>query len=58
MVYPCRDADDLLRNRSGLYRCARAYNGVCTRLVTADGADIASATGYVRAPLTFPTRAQ
>jgi len=37
---------------------ARAYNGVCTSLVTADGADIASATGYVRAgaPLTFPTR--
>ena len=37
---------------------ARAYNGVCTSLVTADGADVASATGYVRAgaPLTFPTR--
>ena len=37
---------------------ARAYNGVCTSLVTADGADIESATGYVRAgaPLTFPTR--
>ena len=37
---------------------ARAYNGVCTSLVTPDGADIASATGYVRAgvPLTFPTR--
>ena len=37
---------------------ARAYNGVCTSLVTADGADIAPATGYVRAgaPLTFPTR--
>jgi amidase len=37
---------------------ARAYNGVCTSLVTADGADIASASGYVRAgkPLTFPTR--
>ena len=37
---------------------ARAYNGVCTSLVTADGADIASATGYVRtgAQLTFPTR--
>jgi amidase len=37
---------------------ARAYNGVCTSLVTADGADIAPATGYVRAgaPLRFPTR--
>ena len=37
---------------------ARAYNGVCTSLVTADGADIAPSTGYVRAgaPLTFPTR--
>ena len=31
---------------------------MCTSLVTADGADIAPATGYVRAgaPLTFPTR--
>jgi hypothetical protein len=28
---------------------ARAYNSVCTRLVTADGSDIAPATGYVRA---------
>jgi Asp-tRNA(Asn)/Glu-tRNA(Gln) amidotransferase A subunit family amidase len=37
---------------------ARAYNGVCTSLVTADGADIAPTTGYVRAgaPLTFPTQ--
>ena len=37
---------------------ARAYNGVCTSVVTPDGADIAPATGYVRAgaPLTFPTR--
>jgi amidase len=37
---------------------ARAYNGVCTSLVTPDGADIASSTGYVRAgaPLKFPTR--
>lgn len=35
---------------------ARAYNGVCTRLVTPDGADIPQASGYVRAgaPLTFP----
>jgi Asp-tRNA(Asn)/Glu-tRNA(Gln) amidotransferase A subunit family amidase len=37
---------------------ARAYNGVCTALVTEDGADIAPAEGYVRAgaPLTFPTK--
>ncbi|HEY6212510.1 MAG TPA: amidase family protein [Vicinamibacterales bacterium] len=37
---------------------AKAYNGVCTALVTADGADIAPARGYVRAgaALTFPTR--
>ncbi|WP_028009117.1 amidase family protein [Solimonas flava] len=37
---------------------ARAYNGVCTALVTADGRDIAPARGYVRAgkPLVFPTR--
>jgi Asp-tRNA(Asn)/Glu-tRNA(Gln) amidotransferase A subunit family amidase len=37
---------------------ARAYNGICTSLVTADGADIAPATGYVRAgaPLVFPTK--
>jgi amidase len=37
---------------------AKAYNGVCTALVTADGADVAPATGYVRAgaPLAFPTR--
>jgi Asp-tRNA(Asn)/Glu-tRNA(Gln) amidotransferase A subunit family amidase len=37
---------------------ARAYNGVCTALVTADGADSAPAKGYVRAgaPLVFPTR--
>ena len=37
---------------------AKAYNGVCTALVTADGADIAPATGYVRAgaPLVFPTK--
>jgi Asp-tRNA(Asn)/Glu-tRNA(Gln) amidotransferase A subunit family amidase len=36
---------------------ARAYNGVCTTLVTGDGADIPPATGYVRAgsPLRFPT---
>ena len=37
---------------------ARAYNGVCTSLVTADGADIPPATGALRAgaPLTFPTK--
>jgi Asp-tRNA(Asn)/Glu-tRNA(Gln) amidotransferase A subunit family amidase len=36
---------------------ARAYNGVCTRLVTADGAPVPPATGYVRAgaALGFPT---
>src|SRR5262249_33761934 len=37
---------------------ARAYNGVCTTLVTADGGDIPPATGAVRAgaPLMFPTK--
>jgi amidase len=37
---------------------ARAYNGACTSLVTADGADIPPATGATRAgvPLTFPTK--
>jgi amidase len=37
---------------------AQAYNGVCTALVTADGADVAPAKGYVRAgaALTFPTK--
>ena len=36
---------------------AKAYNGVCTALITADGAPIAPAAGYVRsgAPLKFPT---
>ena len=36
---------------------ARAYNGMCTRLVTKDGAPIPAATGTVRAgaPLKFPT---
>ncbi|MBI4444300.1 MAG: amidase [Acidobacteria bacterium] len=36
---------------------AKAYNGVCTQLVTADGGPIPAATGPVRAgsPLTFPT---
>lgn len=37
---------------------ARAYNGVCTALVTEDGASIPPATGAVRAtrPLAFPTK--
>jgi amidase len=37
---------------------AKAYNGVCTALVTSDGADVAPAAGYVRAgaPIAFPTR--
>ena len=36
---------------------ARAYNGICTTLVTKDGATIPAATGAVRAgaPLSFPT---
>ena len=36
---------------------AAAYNGVCTQLLTRDGAPIASARGPVRAgsPITFPT---
>jgi Asp-tRNA(Asn)/Glu-tRNA(Gln) amidotransferase A subunit family amidase len=36
---------------------AKAYNGTCTRLLTADGAPIPAATGAVRAgsPITFPT---
>lgn len=35
---------------------AKAYNGVCTALVTEDGAAVTPGTGYVRAgsPLTFP----
>ena len=37
---------------------ARAYNGVCTALVTRDGGSIAPAAGVTRAgkPLVFPTR--
>lgn len=37
---------------------AKAYNGVCTALVTKDGAPVPPALGYVRAgaPLTFPTQ--
>lgn len=36
---------------------AKAYNGVCTALITKDGAPIAPATGYVRSgePMKFPT---
>jgi amidase len=36
---------------------ARAYNGTCTALVTADGAPVPPATGAIRAgrPLSFPT---
>ena len=35
----------------------KAYNGVCTQLVTASGGAVPAATGYVRAgsPITFPT---
>jgi len=37
---------------------ARAYNGVCSMLVTADGASVPEATGAMRAqaPLRFPTQ--
>jgi Asp-tRNA(Asn)/Glu-tRNA(Gln) amidotransferase A subunit family amidase len=37
---------------------AKAYNGVCTALVTKDGAAVPEVKGYVRAgaPITFPTR--
>lgn len=37
---------------------ARAYNGVCTSLVTADGAEVPAVAGSVRAgaPLRFPTQ--
>src|SRR5262245_47018804 len=37
---------------------ARAYNGVCTALVTRDGAPIPPAKGTVRAgsPIVFPTK--
>src|SRR3954468_23871294 len=60
--------DDLHRAiRSGATTCvdvvqqyidrARAYNGVCTALVTEDGAPVPPAPGAVRAtqPLSFPT---
>jgi Asp-tRNA(Asn)/Glu-tRNA(Gln) amidotransferase A subunit family amidase len=37
---------------------AKAYNGVCTALITADGARVKPVQGYVRAgrPLVFPTK--
>src|SRR5688500_5529885 len=37
---------------------AKAYNGVCTALITADGANVKSVKGYIRAgkPLVFPTK--
>lgn len=37
---------------------AKAYNGECTALVTADGSPIKSVKGYIRAgaPLVFPTK--
>jgi amidase len=37
---------------------AKAYNGVCTALVTPDGAAVPETKGYVRAgtPISFPTR--
>jgi len=37
---------------------AKAYNGICTALITKDGADISPALGYVRAgaPLVFPAK--
>jgi len=37
---------------------AKAYNGVCTALVTTDGAKVKAVKGYVRAgaPLVFPTK--
>jgi Asp-tRNA(Asn)/Glu-tRNA(Gln) amidotransferase A subunit family amidase len=47
----CRELVQLYINR------AKAYNGVCTQLVTEDGADIPPAQGVVSAgaPLEFPT---
>ena len=37
---------------------AKAYNGICTSLVTADGKNVPAAKGYVRAgaPLSYPTK--
>ncbi|MCH8820798.1 MAG: hypothetical protein IIB03_10855, partial [Acidobacteria bacterium] len=47
----CQELTQLYINR------AKAYNGVCTQLVTEDGAPVPSATGIVSAgtPLEFPT---
>jgi Asp-tRNA(Asn)/Glu-tRNA(Gln) amidotransferase A subunit family amidase len=47
----CQELTQLYINR------AKAYNGVCTQLVTEDGASIPPATGVVSAgsPLEFPT---
>ena len=47
----CREVVDAYIER------AKAYNGVCTALVTANGAPISPGKGYVRAgePLEFPT---
>lgn len=41
----------------GFLKRAMAYNGVCTKLVTVDGAPVPTVGGMVRAgkPLTFPT---
>jgi Asp-tRNA(Asn)/Glu-tRNA(Gln) amidotransferase A subunit family amidase len=43
---------------AGYIERARAYNGVCTALVTSDGAPIAAAQGPVRAgaPIVYPTQ--
>lgn len=43
---------------AGYVERARAYNGICTALVTRDGAAVAPAQGPVRAgaPLTYPTQ--
>lgn len=48
----CRDVVQAYVDR------AKAYNGMCTRLVTKDGAPIAAAPGTVRAgaPLMFPSQ--
>src|SRR5262245_34334493 len=48
----CRDVVQAYIDR------AKAYNGVCTTLVTKDGASIPPATGVARAgaPIVFPTK--
>jgi hypothetical protein len=47
----------LRRGGAALYRAGAAYNGVCSLLVTEDGAPVPEAAGAVRAgaPLRFPT---